>query len=562
MSISDEVTRQIKDKIEIVDLIEDYLPLKKVGKNYRTNCPFHKDDTPSFYVSPDLNIFHCFGCGKSGDIITFIMEYEKVSFPEAVRILANKAGIEIGGFGGENKILYTIHKFATDFYHKRLLNSPRVLDYLGKRGIESETIKEFKLGFAPSGNNFLPEAKKKFKVDDLMRSGLVKESKGNIKDHFFLRLLFPLFSPSGRVIGFGGRRLSKKGPKYLNSPDTPIHKKGKNLYSLWHTKEEIRKLKTVILVEGYFDFLSIYQAGIKNAVACLGTSLTGDQAQLLSRYADEVVIFFDRDAAGRKATLRSLGMLLNEGVDVKIGKPETGKDPDEIIHTRGIEKFKGLLEESSDFVDWTLNRIRDEYDLSSPMGLSRAVEEVSSILSQIREPTRYEIYKEAISRKLAVRQDLLEVKKTPRNLEVRQKMHEIPERDEFELSFIYAMIEKPEERESVFSILNEEDIENPHLKKWFRLMRENKVVSIEEVIESLPKNLMDYVIRESEKPAISATLSAINLKKYSLDKLIERKRLELQRVEEKGDEEVGLLREIRDLIDERRELKEGEIIGN
>jgi len=555
MPFSEGVVQQIKDIVNIVDLIEEYLPLKKVGKNYRTNCPFHQDDTPSFYVSPELNIFHCFGCGKSGDIFTFIMEYDKTSFPEALRVLANKAGIELKGFEHKNEILYSIHDFACDFYQKSLLNNSKVIDYLKKRGISKDSIDKFKLGFAPSGSEFLKKAKKEFKIDDLTNSGLVKETKSGLKDRFFLRLMFPIFSISGQVIGFGGRRLSKGGAKYLNSPDTPIHKKGKNLYSLWHSKEDIRKNDSAILVEGYFDFISLFQEGIKNSVACLGTSLTNDQAELLSRYANEVVIFFDRDAAGKAAALRSLGMLLNLGVTVKIGNTGSRKDPDEIILKDGIEEFKSLLSNSSDFVIYSLDRIKKDYDLSSPVGLSKGIERVSLVLNQIRDPLKKELYKDIVSKKLMIREDLLEIEKSKKVSTNAEKVSDLSEREKIELSLYYAITKNEEERETVFGVIKDEDINNPYLRKAFRLLKEDGKLDVDNITESLSKEQINFLFRESQKPEVSALSCALRLKNYNLDNLIDKKGRELQMIEETGGDESILLNEIKNLIEERERMR-------
>jgi len=564
MLVSDEVISQIKERIEITHLIGDYLPLKKAGKNHIANCPFHKDDTPSFHVSTDLNIFHCFGCGKSGDVITFIMEFEKVPFIEAVRILAEKAGIEIGKYAGENEILYSIHDFAVDFYHKELLNSSKVLDYLKKRGLNKNSIEEFQLGFAPYGSNFIAKAKKEFKIQDLMKSGLVKKSNGRLKDTFFLRLLFPLFSSSGRIIGFGGRRLSKKGPKYLNSPDTPIHKKGKNLYSLWHTKKEIKKTEKIILVEGYFDFLSLYQAGIKNAVACLGTSLTLDQAELISRYAKEVILFFDKDTAGKIATLRSLGMLLGEGINVKIGQSGKEKDPDEIIAKEGKQAFDKLIENSNDFIDWMLKRILNKYSLSSPTERSNAIVEINSMLEVIRNPSKIELYKEFFAQKLAIRKELLDQNTVKKSTILPEKKIKIEEREEYELSLIYAILEYPEEKDTVFSIIDESQIENPHLKKYFRLIKEGTDIKMRNIIDSLPQTFVNYLIKKSEEPMISPVACAKDLKRYYLEKLIEEKLIKLQKINignDKKENETLLCKEIDALTEERKHLKKGEIFG-
>ncbi len=564
MHVSDGVINQIKEKTDIVHLIGDYLPLKKAGKNYVANCPFHKDDTPSFSVSPSLNIFHCFGCGKSGDVITFVMEFEKVPFAEAVRILAERAGIKIGKFEGKNEVLYSIHEFAADFYHKELLKSPEVLNYLKKRAVTTDTIKEFRLGFAPYGTNFLPKAKKEFKIQDMINSGLIKKSNGGLRDTFFLRLLFPLFSSSGRIIGFGGRRLSKKGPKYLNSPDTSIHKKGKNLYSLFHTKEEIRKTEKVLLVEGYFDFLSLYQAGIKNAVACLGTSLTTDQAELISRYAKEITLFFDEDNAGKIATLRSLGMLLGEGINVRIGKGGKEKDPDEIISKEGKQAFEKLLKESNDFMDWILGRIKNRYKLNSPLDLSSAIEEIKSILEIIRDPTKREIYKEFIAKKLAIRNELLDQTTTKKTTIITNRKINIGEREELELDIIFSMLESPKERNAVFDIIKDEHFENPHLKKTYRSLKEGADIKTKDIINTLPSLFVEYLMKKSEIPVNSAIICAVSLKKYHLNRLIEEKITALQKInnEEKQEtQETLLCKEIDELKAEREQLKKGELLG-
>lgn len=564
MHVSDGVINQIKEKTDIAHLIGDYLPLKKAGKNYIANCPFHKDDTPSFSVSPSLNIFHCFGCGKSGDAITFVMEFEKVPFAEAVRMLAERAGIKIGKFEGKNEILYSIHEFAVDFYHRELLKSSEVLNYLKKRAVTTAAIKEFKLGFAPYGTNFLPKAKKEFKTQDLINSGLIKKSSGGLRDTFFLRLLFPLFSPSGRIIGFGGRRLSKKGPKYLNSPDTPIHKKGKNLYSLFHTKEEIRKTEKVLLVEGYFDFLSLYQTGIKNAVACLGTSLTTDQAELISRYAKEVTLFFDEDNAGKIATLRSLGILLGEGINVRIGKGGKGKDPDEIITKEGKQAFEKLLKESDDFMEWILDRIRNKYTLNSPLDLSRAIEEIKSILEVIQDTTKREIYKEFIAKKLAIRNELLHQTTTKKTTIILDRKINIGERDELESDIIFSMLENPKERNAVFDIIKEEHFKNPHLKKTYRSLKEGSNLKTKDIINNLPPSFVEYLMKKSGLPVNSAITCAISLKKYHLNRLIEEKITALQKIDDKKKDETQetlLCKEIDELKAEREQLKKGELLG-
>lgn len=354
--IKSEVVERIRQEIDIVELVGGYLPLKKVGKYYRGLCPFHPERAPSFYVSSERQSYHCFGCGAGGNAISFIMAYEKLEFPEAVRFLAQRLGIivEEERFSSRNQSLYDACERATHFFEEMLRKSESAQNYLQRRGLRPETVKRFRLGFAPAGN-LLRGAARKLSISDevLVQAGLVIKKDDGVIDYFRNRIIFPIFSISGKVIGFGGRVLDDSEPKYLNSPDTPIFHKGDILYGIFQAKAYIRE-QIPILVEGNFDLLSLVDRGINNVVAGLGTALTTAQALLLRRYNTRVILCYDGDAAGQQACRRSLETLLRSGVDPQVMRLPAGVDPDSCIQKEGKEKFLARMQQLDDFVNFIM----------------------------------------------------------------------------------------------------------------------------------------------------------------------------------------------------------------
>ncbi|MEO0130148.1 MAG: DNA primase [candidate division WOR-3 bacterium] len=371
-----EIIEKILENCDIVELINSYLPLKKVGNYYRALCPFHRDTKPSFYVNPSQQLFHCFGCKESGNVIHFIMKYEKMGFPEAVKFLAEKLGISFTEEKVEkkNQEIYEIIKFASDFYQEQLFIHSQVLNYLTeKRKLSLTTIKEFQLGYAPGGNLLIKKLKKRgYSEESLIESGLASK-KEEIREWFFNRIIFPIFNRRGKVIGFGGRVLDETEPKYLNSPETVIFKKGENLYGLYQTSQFLTKNKP-ILVEGYFDLLSLFDKGIKNLVAPLGTGFTIDQARLLKKYSEEIIILFDGDDAGKEATKRAIEITLKVGINPLITLLPDGYDPDEYVNKKGMEELKKIIDRSYDFIDFYLK-------ISDP----KTISEKRKILKQLLE---------------------------------------------------------------------------------------------------------------------------------------------------------------------------------
>jgi len=352
----------LRREIDIVDVISEYLNLERVGSNYRTNCPFHPDRTPSFYVSPSKQIFKCFGCGVGGDAIKFVSLYENISYFEAALEIAKKYGktLDLKKTSKNERIFIAIDK-ASDFYRESLLRNEKVAEYLKDRGIDGKTVKKFGLGFAPSSEELVKFLQKDGFLEDYLKTkNLIKLGEKAYRDLFSRRIVIPIRDPKGRVIGFGGRRLKDDNtPKYINSPDSEVFKKGKNLFAIYESKDYIREDGYAILVEGYFDVLKLFSEGIRNVVAPLGTALTYEQAELLSKYTKKVYILYDGDDAGRKAMKSTIPHLLKAGLEVyPVYLPE-GYDPDEFVREFGKESLKELINSSPELFEYLINTARE-----------------------------------------------------------------------------------------------------------------------------------------------------------------------------------------------------------
>lgn len=365
--ISDEKKNQILENSDIVAIIGDYVDLKKSGNSYKGLCPFHNEKTPSFTVDDKKQLFHCFGCGEGGDVVSFIMHKEGFSYIDAMKYLANKAGIKLDDSKStkENKILnryYDINKDIMMYFYKNLLTDKAGQIYLKNREFRSNIVNTFMLGFAKnSWDDLLNYVKKKdYLLDDIENLGLIKKSQnGKYYDKYRNRLIFPIINHYGKVIGFGGRSIDSTMPKYLNSPESQVFKKRYNLYGLNIFKKQ--SSKDIILVEGYMDVIGLNNQGIDQAVASLGTSLTNDQAKLLKRYAKNVYICYDEDNAGIKATDRAIEILLDEGIKPNIISLEKGLDPDDFVKKYGRDAFIKKMDEASDVYNYKYNKILDLY---------------------------------------------------------------------------------------------------------------------------------------------------------------------------------------------------------
>ena len=363
--MSSDVTQKIKDKLDIVDFLKQYLELKPAGKNFKALCPFHKEKSPSFMISPERQSWHCFGsCGEGGDIIKFLMKYENLEFYDALKILAEKAGVELKDFANRDFksfiALYVLMAEAKDFFRDNLFKSRQALDYLKERGLAEETVREFELGLAPDGSDVLTRhlLKKGYKIEDIEKAGLtVKTERGTYWDRFRSRLMFPIYNHIGKVAAFTGRLLpwndNPNFGKYVNSPETPIFQKSKVLYGFHKTKNNIREAKSAVVVEGQMDFLMIWQDGVKNAVATSGTALTAEHLAVLRRSADELILSFDADEAGQAAAERAIDLTGANDFSVKLLVIEDPKlkDPADVVKS-GPGKIGELVEKSKSAMDY------------------------------------------------------------------------------------------------------------------------------------------------------------------------------------------------------------------
>lgn len=418
MSIPQEVIDEVQNRIDIVELISSYIPLKQAGRNFKALCPFHSEKTPSFFVSPHRQIFHCFGCGVGGGVFQFVMQYEKVSFPEAVEILANKAGITIPkGSSDRDSLratLYRINKEAALYFRKILLSEEGKLarTYLLKRGLDLKTIDIFKIGYAPQGirNLFGYMRKKGISIELLEKVGLLRvNSEGSFIDLFRDRLIFPILDIKGRVIGFGGRRLRDREeiPKYVNSPESTLYHKGSYLYGLNLSREAILKEDSCIVVEGYLDMILPYQAGFKNIVACLGTALTPLQVRLIKRYTRNVLFLFDSDEAGRSSLLRSLDLVIEEDLNPKVVELPWGYDPDRMIRENKKDELYRLLSQPEDFFSYKFRVLRQRFNLDEPHQKFMFLEELLLTLEKIpHQVIKYEYIKK-LSEWLNIKEEFL-----------------------------------------------------------------------------------------------------------------------------------------------------------
>jgi DNA primase len=420
--IPEDKVLEIKHAANILEVVSESVLLKKTGKNYVGLCPFHSEKTPSFTVSPQKQIFYCFGCAAGGNVFSFIMKRDGISFPEAARILSRQYGIDVPDqkitiskeqkrLRNEREILYAVNRQAMDFFHNKLLSVPsgkQAMLYLNKRGINQETIKMFRLGYAPEGwnniNNFFQ--KKKISSGVVEKAGLIvkRENKDGYYDRFRNRIIFPIFNVNTHVVGFGGRVLSDKLPKYLNSPETPIYNKSSSLYGLHRARQKCRETETVYIVEGYFDLLALHQNGIQNSVATLGTSITTDHVDILRNVIGKdgrVVLVFDSDDAGMKAALRSLGIFMNAEVDANIMSLPSGHDPDSYLFEFGYESFLDIAKSAKSLISFLMDALIEKYGLTVE-GKIRVISEMRETLSSIDDRVARSLYIKELAERVGI----------------------------------------------------------------------------------------------------------------------------------------------------------------
>ncbi|MCK4244351.1 MAG: DNA primase [Candidatus Omnitrophica bacterium] len=392
--ISERILEEVREANDIVEVISSHLPLKKSGKNYKSLCPFHSEKTASFIVNPEKQIFHCFGCSAGGNIFTFVMKMENLTFPESVTFLAEKAGIKLEWEKGSEekknlrRELIRVNNAAVTYFHHNLTRTKRAIEYLARRGITESSIKRFKLGYAQKAPDALKKGLKVqgFSEELLLKAGLLRlsEEKDFYYDYFRDRIIFPIQNTAGECLAFGGRVLDESVmPKYLNSPESPIYHKGRVLYGLSLAKETISKKKRAIIVEGYLDLIKTSQGGIENIVAPLGTALTIEHIRLLKRYTENVVLSPDSDEAGHISACRSLELLLEEGLRTKVVFLPEGYDPDRYITEKGAENFQTLIDKAPDPFDYKMRLLSLKVDATSIEGKLIIAEELLALVAKL-----------------------------------------------------------------------------------------------------------------------------------------------------------------------------------
>ena len=404
---SEEIIDEIRQSNDIVDVISQYMNLKRSGRNYFGLCPFHNEKSPSFSVSPDKQIFHCFGCGVGGNVITFIMKIEGCGFVEAVQILAEKANIQLPTL--ENNIdskreelkakVYKVNEFTADFYHKNLYtpNAKLGQEYVKKRMLTNDTLKNYQIGFSGKFNELYNALKKQgFEDAEILESGLVnRNDNGQYIDRYRNRLMFPICDVRGRVIAFGGRVLDDSKPKYINSPENVVYSKGRNLFGLNVAKKY--ETKQLLIVEGYMDVISLHQRGVKNVVGALGTALTQQQGFLLRKNAEKVILSFDSDEAGQTAKVRAIEVLQNMGLDLRVLQMEGAKDPDEYIIKYGNARFQNVIDKAISVLEFKIKLLKNKLNLENVNDKIKFLNEIAKLLSNIDNTMEREVYIEKIA---------------------------------------------------------------------------------------------------------------------------------------------------------------------
>lgn len=503
----DEIVERVREASDIVDVISAYFPLKRKGRNYWARCPFHQEKTASFSVSADKQIYHCFGCHKGGNVFSFLMEYEKLPFPEVLKLLAARANITLPEKGVQRESrefdqLYFAHEVAAKFFEEHLRESKKSLEYLKNRKISDATIEKFKIGYAPdSWEAFLTHAKQKSLSEaDLEKAGLIiKNDHGGYYDRFRDRLVFTIFNSAQKPIAFGARTFDPNDQaKYINSPETPLYHKASVLYGLSHSRGDIRRAEEAIVVEGYFDFLSLWEVGITNVVASSGTAFTPEQARLLGRSAGSVILMFDADSAGQQAAIRSVDYLFEVGIDVKVVRLPAGEDPDSIARKEGKDGVMKHLKSAKSYVEYSLSTLPDRFDKLSLNDKDRAIKRLTSLAGKIDDEIRRELFLQEIAKFYHIEVEMIrrgvKIEERKPVAKVEQKQMSVLDRD-----FLALLLQQQDLIDSAAEKVAPTDFEEPELADIYSLM-----LLLREEDQSLgPAQLIDKIEVASKKELVA-----------------------------------------------------------
>ncbi len=610
MRIPPEKIDEVRNATDIIDLVSAFVNLKKRGKNYVGLCPFHSEKTPSFTVSAERQVYHCFGCGVGGNVFTFVMEHEKVSFPEAVRYLAERAGISLPAYSpeaeaiaSEHETLYNVMRIAGLFFYHNLQSAEgkTALEYFHSRGFRDETIKNFGLGYSlNSWDGLIKHAEEQnIKMDYLEKAGLVRrrEDGSGYFDYFRGRAMFPIFSTSGRVIAFGARKLYETDQlgKYINSPETPIYNKSRILYGIFQAKDALRGFDNAILVEGYADLISVFQGGVENVVASSGTALTEGQIQLIGRYTKNITLVYDADSAGFKATMRGVDLIIEGGLDVKVAELPQGEDPDSFVKKFGGEEFKKLMANSISFIDFKARTFQREGMFNSPEGRTQAIRSIVQSIAKMKDELKRNFYIKEVSQKYDIYETVLyreldqwlprKERSAYSRASQRVPVFDVPiaevtppkpsEISAAERDLIKIMLEKGGEMvDFIFEHLGIEEFSDERARKIASIIlnRHHEHVDMNtimnEIIEDqeLRSIITDVILSRyelskgwSELEEIDvwdiANKALVAVKKKSIGKKVEEIQRQLKEATQKGGEEIALVEEHQRLLREIRELE-------
>ncbi len=526
MAIPQQILDEIQERTDIVSLISSYLPLKKSGRNFKALCPFHSEKTPSFFVSPQRQIFHCFGCGVGGGPIQFLMQIEKISFIEAVEILAKKLGItipkKVSAVDSLKTQAYSLNKEVCLYFHRNLLQplGKKALNYLRERGLSQEAIEKFKIGYAPGGFKNLIEymRAKGISLSLLDKLGLISPTQdGSYIDLFRERIIFPIFDIKSRVIGFGGRKISNKEniPKYINTPESLLYHKGKTLFGINFAKEAILKKDFCIIVEGYLDQITPYQEGIENIVASLGTALTSEQIRLIRRYTKNVILIFDSDSAGKISSLRAIDLMIEEDLNVKLVGLPLKFDPDTFLREKGKDAFLKLIENAKDFFFYKLDILLEKFNLEDIQDKSKILLEMLTTLSKFNNQlVRYE-YLKKLAERLKTKEEflLIELKKieskTKRDFSLETENVKRKEINFAEEYLLKSILNEPKLIEILKEAVSVEDFTNKEL----RALLEELLTYWEEFKEFDSNKLLTRISED-----LASSLSRLSLEEFQFDK--------------------------------------------
>lgn len=592
---SDELIEEIKSKNDIVDVVSQYVSLKRSGRSYFGLCPFHNEKSASFAVSPDKQIFHCFGCGVGGNVFHFISKVENIGFREAVEVLANKANVALpvtSTSAEEDRLyymrskIYEINKIAALFYHKNLYNptSKPAQEYVKKRKLDNNTLKTFLIGYSCNFNELYKVLKQEgFKEEEILASGLVnKNQNGEFIDRFRKRLMFPIQDERGKIIAFGGRVLDDSKPKYINSSENIVYSKGRHLFGLYAAKKQ--PMKKILIVEGYMDTISLHQRGITNVVASLGTAMTEAQGRLLRKSSEQVIVGYDADGAGQAATIRGLEILQNLGCDVRILQIEGAKDPDEFVLKYGPDRFKKYMDNAISLVEFKIKNLKKKLNLDIANDKIKFLTEIAKELSKIQNSIEKEVYidKIALDYKISKEAIYAEINKIiyeknsntkvleRKDMTVKPKLNKENISDSIikkENLIIYLLINYSQEAYlKLKNIIKIEDIKSTENKEILQKLYEelekgdSNIVNILDIFqdESIINHLSGIMATDFEISEVSKCIDDI-INNYEKDKLISKRNDIIKKLENTdqltNDEIANLERELSDSIIKLAKMK-------